>query len=64
MKTIVRHYETRGRVFTVVKDQGMFLAIEDVYIDEAGCLTRSLNGCQMHAARELAMCLQLTADAC
>ena len=64
MKTIINRYETRGRVFTIVKDQGHFLAIEDKYIGKDGRLTQGLNGCQMHAARDLNMCLELTDHAC
>jgi len=64
MKTIINHYETRGRVFTVVHDQDHYLAIEDKYIDDAGRVTQQLNGFQMHAAKELQECLDRTASAC
>ena len=53
MKTVINHYETRNRVFTIVYDQDHYLAIEDKYLDENGCMKQALNGFQMHADRDL-----------
>ena len=62
MKIIIKRYAVRDRVFTVVKDQGMYLAIEDKYIDEHGRLNQSLNGFQMHAWDTLDGCLARVND--
>lgn len=64
MKTIINRYETRDRVFTIVHDQGHYLAIEDKYLDEQGRMKETLNGFQMHADRELDRCLANTDRAC
>lgn len=54
----------RGRHFIVVKnDEGFYLAIETKYIDADGRLNTALNGMQMHASKDLNMCLECTKDA-
>lgn len=58
MKTIIKHFEVRNRVFTIVHDQDHYLAIEDKYLDERGCLKVALCGPQMHAMRNLDDCLK------
>ncbi len=53
----------RDRHFTIIQnDEGFYLAIEDKYIDANGCLKQALNGLQMHASKDLNMCLQCTKD--
>ena len=64
MKTVINHYETRGRVFTIVYDQEHYLAIEDKYLDENGCMKQSLNGFQMYADRDLSRCMENVNRAC
>lgn len=64
MKTVINHYETRGHVFTIVKDQGKFLAIDHKYLDEEGRTAISLNGFQMHAADSLKGCMENADRAC
>ena len=58
MKIIINRHEVRGRVFTVVYDQGHYLAIEDKFLDENGCLKQQLCGPQMFASVSLAGCLE------
>ena len=54
----------RDRHFTIIQNnEGFYLAIEDKYIDANGCLKQALNGFQMHASKDLNMCLQCTKDA-
>ena len=64
MHTVINHYETRGRVFTIVNDQGKFLAIDNKYLDEEGRTKVSLNGFQMHAADTLKDCIENANRAC
>ena len=55
MKKITKVTElmARGRRFHIIFSDGMYMAIEDKYIDEGGRLTRTLNGLQMNASKDL-----------
>lgn len=60
--TIIRNLVARDRHFTIVKDEnGFYLAIEDKYITY-GKLNTTLNGFQMHASKDLNMCVKTTLD--
>ena len=50
----------RGRTFHIVwNDQfSRYCAIEDKYLDENGCLTKTLNGITMHASETVDQCIQ------
>lgn len=50
----------RGREFKIIYNNkyGKFLAIEDKYLDENGCLTKTLNGLQMHASETVEDCVK------
>lgn len=52
----------RNEKFEVVKFEGMYCAINHKYLDENMCLTRSLNGLQMHANTDLQECLNTAKD--
>ena len=58
MKIVVDNYEVMGRKFTICYRDGMYIAIEDCYIDESGKLTQELNGIQMYANKNLDDCLE------
>lgn len=60
--TVVREFIVRNRKFTIVKKDGFFCAIEDKYITD-GKLNTALNGLQMHASKDLNICLN-TVKAC
>ena len=69
MKIVIRNYIVRqntwNRNFVIVQNEdGWYLAIEDKYLDENGCLTEKLNGWQMHADKSLKNCLEGTRLAC
>lgn len=64
MKVIVKNYTYRGRNFTIVKDQGFYMAIEDKYLDENGCLNQRLCGRQLYPAREVKQCMKYVNDEC
>ena len=50
----------RGTTFEVVQnDEGWYLAIDRRYIDADGCLTKELNGLEMHADKELDRCIDM-----
>lgn len=53
MKVIADRFTYKGRVFTIGerKSDGILVAIEDIYIDENGRLTKSLNGFNLLADR-------------
>lgn len=57
MKVIINNYAYRNRNFTIVFDQGHYLAIENKYIDAQGKTTQALNGLQMYASNGLNGCL-------
>jgi hypothetical protein len=61
-KSIVKEFIVRGRHFTIVKQDDFYCAIEDKYIDADGRLNTKLNGLQMHASKDLNMCLNTTKD--
>ena len=67
MKVVVKDYSVRDRHFVIVNKEtesgSMYLAIEDKYIDADGKLNTALNGLQMHASKDLNMCLNTTKDA-
>ena len=63
MKGIIRDLEVRNRHFVVIQnDDGFYLAIEDKYLDERGRLTKTLNGGQMCASKDLKTCLTSVRD--
>ena len=58
MKVIIKNFSTSGRNFTICYDQEHYLAIEDKYLDDRGCLKQALCGAQMYAMRTLKDCLR------
>ena len=64
MKIIVKNYSYRGRNFTIIHDQGFYMAIEDKYLDENGCTKQILHGSQLFPAREAEDCMKLVNDRC
>ena len=60
--TLVRNLVTRGRHFTIVKNQdGWYLAIEDKYITD-GKINKTLTGIEMCASHTLKECLSRLND--
>lgn len=64
MKVIIKNYNYRGRNFTIIKDQGFYMAIEDKYLDENGCLNQQLCGKQLYPAREVKECMKHVNNEC
>ena len=58
MKTVINEMVLGTRTFTVVYDQERYMAIEDKYIDENGCLKQELNGLQTCASKTLDECIR------
>ena len=52
----------RNRNFTIVLEDGWYMAIEDKYITN-GRLNTALNGFQMHADKKRANCIEMTKNA-
>lgn len=61
-KVIVKELKVRNRNFTVVLDDGWYMAIEDKYITN-GKTNRELNGLQTNASQSLSDCIKMTKDA-
>lgn len=56
--TITKAYHVHNTVYTIVKQDEMYLAINRKYITD-GKLNKPLNGLQMHASEDLNVCLEL-----
>lgn len=53
----------RNRKFYIVKNEdGLYLSIEDKYVDENGKLNTTLNGITMKANKDLEDCIKQTKD--
>lgn len=65
---LVTKFYYRGRTFYICTwtgelpqmtgEQTRYVAIEDKYVDENGCLTQTLNGFQMHAEDTAQKCME------
>lgn len=60
---VITRFITNNRKFSIIKSDGVYLAIEDKYITD-GRINTQLNGAQMNVSKTLDGCIENTERAC